>query len=235
MARKGLVSSLALSDFVPEEEEDCGWISPRPTETRDSLRFKTKMQKPKRTKSKTIEEDIQICSPGEEELPKPRPPIVLHSPRKPFIVPEQEDQTAKKKAKRRSFMLGKVHTKSDPSKGGSDVHPMSEKRHNKKSKLNTHVGDFLLSAEREGFLNVREKNSKKWHRRWVALSNTLRCHKDIFSEPLLEIKLAYAAVKKNAEKPTQFEIITSGGTFVLYFLAVARYSCSMTSADIHLM
>ena len=40
--------------------------------------------------------------------------------------------------------------------------------------------EFLLSATREGFLQMKEKTSKKWHRRWVALGiETLRCHKDV--------------------------------------------------------
>jgi hypothetical protein len=39
--------------------------------------------------------------------------------------------------------------------------------------------EFLLTTSKEGFLRVKEKGTKKWHRRWLALGDTLRCYKDV--------------------------------------------------------
>jgi len=157
-----------------------------------------------------------------DELPtvtiSPRAPLVSHSPRKPFFSANASEEEIPKKRKRKSFILGKSITpKECTAKHGSSESIFDKKqpeKNRRKGRIHSHVGELLLTTEREGFLNFKEKNSKKWHRRWVALSDTLQCHKDIMSDPLLEIPLGYAAVKKNQEKPSQFEVITSNGTYV---------------------
>lgn len=185
------------------------WISPRPKESHDEDKF---APKPKKIRSSSCKGQTEIPM---EDIPKLRTtPLVLTSPRKPFPIPNQnappeiyETNTQKeKKKKRKSIFAGKGTTPIKTSTFDYRMSIRSQKRSEsqeedqitdkkpkvgKRGKINSHIGDFLLNTDKEGFLNVKEKNSKRWHRRWVALSETLRCHKDIVVSEEIFFSLFY--------------------------------------------